>query len=59
MLGKKIKLELKVVIGLGKHSYDVKKVTNSIEWAPGEVLDINTVKNILKRNNTDVVITGQ
>ena len=50
---KKVKLELKFING----SYQVKKVTNSVEWSPGEVLSEITVTALVRRPQLEVVIT--
>ena len=59
MMTKKVKLELTVsdATALNGALYLVKKVTNSVEWTPGDVLTPYLVKGICSRRDPDVVIS--
>ena len=52
---KKVKLELAVA---GVDLYKVVKVTNSVEWTPGETLNKVKLKGIVFRRDITVVVTN-
>jgi len=58
---KKIKLELRAwaMPNADGIQYEVMRVTNSIEWTPGGMLNKDVVKRVLsQRRDVDIVITA-